>query len=96
MWMTSKRRGARAKFWFSMKTSMTCLGRPLPSRLVVSRFTNVPQLKFLLSVTQKDKRTVGKKADRKGEGEMRKGLLKGISPASAKAMRFGNERQRLC
>jgi hypothetical protein len=42
------------------------------------------------------KRTVRKKAARKGEREMRKGLLKGISPASAKAMRFGNERQRLC
>jgi FixJ family two-component response regulator len=52
MWMTPKRRGARAKFWFSMKTSKTCLGRPLPSRLVVSRFTNVPQLKRRCAVSK--------------------------------------------
>jgi hypothetical protein len=40
--------------------------------------------------------TVRKKTARNGEGEMRKGLLEGFSPASAKAMRFGDERQRLC
>jgi hypothetical protein len=52
MGMTPKRRGARAKFWFSTKTSKTCLGRPLPSRLVVSRFTNVPQLKRRCAVSK--------------------------------------------